>query len=196
MLKENEIAFLSQVALGVFSVDNQGRIWRHKEWAGGSPSGVPSSLRALEEPKRAERSVSQGYLKVMFTLSKKRYQIYAHRAVWLVLRGEPIPDGLEMNHKDGNPTNNSLENLEIVTRQQNVLHAGRVLRVLGKKPQRGEQNASAKLTNAQVLEIRHLWQQKTMTQSALAAHYGVSQGTISAICLRKTWTHLPQEFLG
>jgi hypothetical protein len=47
---------------------------------------------------------------------------YVHRLVYESFRG-PIPDGLEINHIDGNKKNNSLENLEAVTRKQNLHHA-------------------------------------------------------------------------
>ncbi len=189
-MKENEIAFLSQVAMGVFTVDDGGRIWRHKFWVG-SRSGGPSMLKMLPSPTRAERSASRRHLRVMFTVGSKRYMIYAHRAVWLVVKKQPVPEGLEINHKDGDPTNNDPENLEVVTRQENMLHAGRVLGVLGKKEQRGERNACAKLTAEQVMEIRQIWKMKAMTQAMLAERYGVSQGTISAVVLGKSWTHLP-----
>lgn len=189
-MRDNEIAFLSQVAMGVFTIDDQGRIWRHKFWVG-SRSGAPSQLRMLDHARRAERSVSQGHQRVMFYVGGQRHAIYAHRAVWLASVQQPIPEGLEVNHKDGNPKNNRVENLELVTRQQNTLHAGRVLKVLGTKAQRGEDNAGAKLTEKDVLEIRQIWRDKSMTQQALAERYGVVQATISAIVLGKSWTHLP-----
>jgi len=189
-MKENEIAFLSQVALGVFTVDAQGNIWRHRFWAG-SKAGSPSTLINLPKSRRAERAISQRHLRVMFTVNHQRYAIYAHRAVWLMTNLQPIPEGLEINHKDGNPKNNHPQNLEVVTRQENTLHAGRVLGVLGKKAQRGENNASAKLTTEQVMEIRQIWKSRSMTQATLAERYSVSQGTISAIVLGKSWTHLP-----
>ena len=191
-MKENEIAFLSQVALGVFTVDQKGRVWRHKFWAG-SRAGAPSTLKNLPFPKRAERAISQDHLRIMFTVNGNRQAIYAHRAVWLVLKQQPIPDNLEMNHKDGNPRNNRLNNLEVVTRQENTLHAGRVLKVLGKKPQRGELNASAKLTAEQVMEMRNLWKARAMTQQMLANKYQVAQSTISGIVLGKSWAHLPLD---
>lgn len=46
---------------------------------------------------------------------------YAHRLAWLYIRGE-WPDG-EIDHKDGNPSNNSLENLRCVSHAENMQNA-------------------------------------------------------------------------
>jgi hypothetical protein len=45
-----------------------------------------------------------------------------HRMVWEAFNG-PIEGRLEINHKDLDRSNNRLENLEIVTHQQNLQHA-------------------------------------------------------------------------
>ena len=188
-MTDAETAFMCQVAMGTFSIDENGRIWRHRRMFG-SRSGNKSVSRPIQTS-RAEKSESQNHLRVMFTHNEKRMAVYAHRAVWMFLNKQEIPDGMEINHKDGNPRNNHPGNLEIVTRQQNTLHAGRVLGVLGKKEQYGEKNSSAKLKPEDVLVIRSMWDQRQMTQGAMARHYGVSQVTINSICLRKTWAHLP-----
>lgn len=54
---------------------------------------------------------------------------------------------------------------------------------------RGEDNASARLTREQVLEIRALFPSRTQTE--LAARYGVSRSLVHAIVRRHVWRHLP-----
>lgn len=49
--------------------------------------------------------------------------MYAHRIVWILQVGE-IPEGLVIDHKNGNPCDNRLENLRTVTRAQNSLNTG------------------------------------------------------------------------
>jgi hypothetical protein len=44
---------------------------------------------------------------------------YVHRIVYQAYMGD-IPDNLEVDHIDGNPHNNNLENLRLVTRKQNT----------------------------------------------------------------------------
>ena len=53
--------------------------------------------------------------------SKQRLWRRVHRLVVESFIG-PIPDGLEVNHKDLNKHNNNVSNLEIVTRRQNIIH--------------------------------------------------------------------------
>ena len=189
-MKDNEREFLAQVALGYFSVDQEGAVWRQAISVGGSKTGSPS-YRKRTVPRRAETSVSRHHLKVLFTAtSGGRMAIYAHRAVWMLANHAEIPDALEINHKDGNPQNNHPGNLEIATRQANTLHAARVLRRLGKKDQRGAKNTSAKLTPEKVIEIRNLCAEKALCQRRIAELYGVAQETVSNIHRRLTWKHL------
>lgn len=45
----------------------------------------------------------------------------AHRVIWEMVNG-PIPDGHEIDHIDGNPWNNKLNNLRLATRSQNCFN--------------------------------------------------------------------------
>lgn len=55
---------------------------------------------------------------------------------------------------------------------------------------RGEQHGMAVLTPAEVLEIRALYADGNVGQCVLARRFGVGQGAISRIVLRKSWAHL------
>nr|DAF84369.1 MAG TPA: homing endonuclease [Caudoviricetes sp.] len=68
----------------------------------------------------------KGYLSVTVQKSKEGviyYKVseYIHRLVVKTFIGE-IPEGYEVNHIDFDKSNNSLNNLEIVTRKQNMEH--------------------------------------------------------------------------
>lgn len=43
----------------------------------------------------------------------------AHRVIWEILRGS-IPDGMQIDHKDGDPRNNRIDNLRLATPAQNA----------------------------------------------------------------------------
>ena len=187
-MTEKETKFLAQVAMGWFSVDSQGRIWRHARLQGG---GV-SSLTWKKEPTRAEKSAhgKGSYPRVMFTHDGLRYSVDAHRVSWLVANRRWIPQGMEINHIDGDRTNQSPANLELVTRSQNAAHA---IRVIGRKErqQQGEANSSAQLNSEQVLEMRRLWQSKAMTQREIGDRFGVKQTTVNNVVNYHSWKHLP-----
>ena len=184
-----ETSFLALLAIGVFSVDAEGRIWRCRRLIAGSRTGAPPYWKDIE-PRRAEVSESDGYPTVLFSDGNTRQKVFAHRIVWMIVNKADIPRPLEINHKDGVRANAHPTNLEITTPSGNTLHS---FRVLGRKmkEQRGEMNATAKLQEAQVLEIRRLCETKAMAQSKIGQLFGVSQRTVSEIYLRKSWKHLP-----
>lgn len=72
-----------------------------------------------------------GYLQ--FTMSNqsvhKRYS--SHRFIWECFNG-PIPDNMQINHKDEDKTNNNLKNLEIVTPKENVNYGTARERIISK----------------------------------------------------------------
>lgn len=59
-------------------------------------------------------STSNGYWIVGF--NKTTYPV--HRVVWTVAHG-PIPEGMVIDHIDGDPSNNNLSNLRLATSNQN-----------------------------------------------------------------------------
>ena len=120
-----------------------------------------------------------GYLRVR--IGKRRIFVAALVAeTFLGLR----PEGHEINHKDGVKTNNKVDNLEWVTRSENIRHAYRNgLNV----PVRGEQHAMAKLTEEAVREIRKFIGYRT---AGIAAKYGVSTDTIKLVRQNKLWQHV------
>ena len=186
-MNDSERAFLVQVALGVFVIDTKGRIWRRGIMAGGSHCRTPGHFAALRQRRRAETSQKTGYPMVMFTVEGRRMAVAAHRIVWMIAHHQDIPTGMELNHGDGDRANHCPQNLECVTRSENVRHA---CRVLGRKPkdQNGSKNAIAKLTTFEVREIRRLCAESNLTQDQIASMFGIGQSNVSRIHLRQGWT--------
>lgn len=67
-----------------------------------------------------------GYLFFNFWYKGKRKVVMAHRAILKSFVPEP-DDRHQINHKDGNKTNNSLDNLEWCTGKENTIHARDIL---------------------------------------------------------------------
>lgn len=72
-------------------------------------------------------NVHDGYLQVKFCIDNHKEQKLVHRLVAETFI--PNPQGLpQVNHKDGNPSNNEISNLEWCTASENSLHRCRVLK--------------------------------------------------------------------
>lgn len=111
--------------------------------------------------------------------------VLRHRVIWEFVNG-PIPDGLEVNHKDGDGRNNSIANLELLTHPENVLHANRIgLRVYHV----GRPGTARKLTAEQVRAIRTLLNGGSK-QDELARRFGVAPSSISDIRCGRSWAHV------
>lgn len=72
-------------------------------------------------------SDSDPRLKVKISKNNKRYSLSVHRLMMKVFCPVENMENLEVNHIDGNPKNNNLENLEWVTSEQNHSHYKNIL---------------------------------------------------------------------
>lgn len=64
-----------------------------------------------------------GYLNVgMYNKPGVKNKTYfrAHRLIWETFMG-PIPEGMDVDHKNNNKKDNRLENLQLLTRKENTL---------------------------------------------------------------------------
>lgn len=105
-------ATLKQVAtfLGT-SIPTAHSIKHGKTWAG------DSAYRPLKP-----RKDTRHYLQVDLVQNGKYTRKRVHRVVWEAFNGA-IEGRLEINHKDLDRVNNSLDNLELITHRENVNHA-------------------------------------------------------------------------
>ena len=104
--------------------------------------------------------------------------LLVHRLVAFAFLGPPPhKTAWEVHHRDGDPANNRVENLEYVTRSQNMLHAGtNPLRKCG-----GLQMSKKVLWRAAGSDI---WQCFSSIKVA-ARHLCVSRSTVSSCCYHK-----------
>jgi len=164
-MNKHEKLFLELVETGDFAVDNQGRIWR-------------CNGKVVRAEKKGR------YLQVGFGPAKARRYVYAHRIVYLVHHGD-IPDGMQINHKDGDKWNNHPRNLEATTPGENTRHATRVLGV-----NVGERHGNSKLTGRDVREIRRLCAEGRLSFREIADRFGVVPSNVTRIRQHKTWKHV------
>lgn len=119
---------------GLYQASNLGRI-RSLHFRGGKNQKILTPYNVL------------GYLRIRIFKDKKQKSIGVHRLIALtfILNPENKP---EVNHIDGNKTNNIVENLEWVTASENVTHA---FAVLGVCPHGGR--AKKKVKNLDTNEV-------------------------------------------
>ena len=125
-----------------------------------------------------QRKASNGYLYVNLCMGGKYKSFRVHRLVALEFIGY---SDLTVNHKDGNKTNNNIDNLEWMSFKKNYEHA-KINGLLAS----GENNGRHKLLWSDVEQIR----QKYLTKKSfryIAKEYGVSKSVISKIIHNKNW---------
>jgi len=103
----------------------------------------------------------------------------------LALDGRPLAKGQVCRHTCDNRLCLNPSHLLSGTRADNVRDA-----VDRGRQARGRMVGGVKLTEAQVREIRTIYANGGILQSALAARYGVSGGTVGEIVRRKIWAWL------
>jgi len=131
-----------------------------------------------------------GYFSVGLQVGEKKFRYFVHALVALTFIGER-PDGMQINHKNGNKKDNNINNLEYLTPSENARHR---FRVLGHVPSRygkarGEKTGSAKFTEQIVIEIRGR-HRAGQSMKSLSVEYEVRFNSIWSIVHRKTWKHV------
>lgn len=82
------------------------------------------SAKKLKE-KIIKPTLWQGYYRVALSKDGKNRRFLVHRLVMLAFNGD---SEMAVNHKNGDSTDNSLENLEYVTQKQNLMHSTNILK--------------------------------------------------------------------
>lgn len=143
------------------------------------------------------------FTRLVFTDGSKRSVQYA-RLIYEAHIGRRLTIEETIDHIDGDSSNDSISNLQILSRAENSrkgpnaenLIKGRVKREyinngLPSPRNRGDLNARAKLTTADVIEIkRHQLNNYRGQDSDLAKLFNVTRTNIKAIRLRETWKHV------
>jgi hypothetical protein len=177
---QNELKFLELLAKNIFTVAEDGSIYRTRCRLCGSESLLKVNIFLDSGGK---------YYSMKFSHEGKRYKVSVHRAVYMFFYGE-IPDGMQINHKDGNKLNNAISNLELVTPKDNILHAiyeTKTLRCFGME------NLKRRLTPPDIARILYYRQLHGYTLKRIAEMFGVSCSRILKICRFTTWRDLLEK---
>lgn len=113
--------------------------------------------------------------------SKQTFRV--HRLVLMAFKPNENMNSLEVNHLDGDKSNNRLENLEWCTKSENQKHAFKTGLNEGS---RGEKSNFAKLSKEDIKAIFGL-RKLGKTQREIAENFNCTRSNISYILNKKTW---------
>jgi hypothetical protein len=128
-----------------------------------------------------------GYYRTVFFVGGKYRTVKVHRVIaqtWL--SSQPMTPADTVNHKNFVRDDNRVENLEIMSMQDNIRHAwegGKYGRSIGSI------NGNSKLTEETVAKIRAEYVPYVTLQRELAAKYGVGRNTVMRVLNGKSWKH-------
>lgn len=159
-------------------VSNLGRVkslpYEMRHWCG---KMIPQPERILKDS-----SHPGGYRTISFRGSRREY---VHRVVMAAFAGPG--DGKDVNHIDGDKTNNALSNLEYCDRLHNVRHAIRT----GLQNNAGECNGMNRYSESQIRHVLSL-RDSGFSQKTISKMTGVSTGVIYQVLKGKHWKHLQE----
>lgn len=134
--------------------------------------------------------VQKGYERLMLTTPDGRKDFLVHRLVAMAFHGLPPIDKKEINHIDGNKTNNHPDNLEWISRSDNLNHYYQSLDGISKRP-RGIKQWQAKFTDDEIRLIRSMKANKaTNIEISNAIGKSVTASNVCNIISGRTYSHI------
>ena len=157
----------------------------------GYPNYAVSNLgrvRSKKTGKLLKSYQTKGYLRVSLYNDAGRKCKLVHRLVAEAFIPNP-QNKSDVNHINGCKTDANACNLEWATASENMSHAhsNRLRPVLNTQ---GEKNGFAKLTEAQVIEIKQLLADGKSTQKTIGSQFNISKSTVKDIKSGRRWSYL------
>lgn len=107
-----------------------------------------------------------------------------HRLIWTVVNGE-IPKEMEINHLDENPSNNSISNLSLVTRKENINW--------GTRNERASKTRVKKYGKS-VVALKDSVPKMFFPSTLICKKFGFSHSCVAACCRGERKTHKGYEW--
>jgi hypothetical protein len=173
---------------GYYEVSNLGRVRSLDRYVNGISNGLPARFRRRGRVLRPKNVGPRPYCYLGVTLAKEgdKRTRPIHVLVLETFVGPKPEAKSEGRHLNGDRANCRLDNLAWGTRAENLEDSARH----GTRAA-GERHGRAKLTDADVLEIRTRVAAKAETQTAIAKRMGICLSLVQKIVRRKNWKHLP-----
>jgi hypothetical protein len=136
---------------------------------------------------------NNGYIKTtLYSVEGNKITFSIHRLVAITFIGDPPSPRHEVNHINCDRKDNRPENLEWVTRKENMEHSKSLGRI-----QKGENHFSKringkcnyKLSKSDVMGIRY-YHRKGFLCKDIAERYGISTSYVSSVATGKQWSSI------
>lgn len=162
---------------GYYSISEAGQVRRDAPWLNRKAGHCLKS-----------RLTRDGYHRVTLYAKPLRADKLVHCLVAEAFLGTNA-GGLEVNHIDGDKSNNSVGNLEYVTKRENTEHKMR-----NRLHAYGHRNGMAKLSEKQVRRILALLESSPRPSFAeIGRKFGVNGAHVARIARGQSWRHLSTD---
>lgn len=102
-----------------YQISDCGRVRSHNKVTFSKLHGARKWADRIIKP---HDKAKDGRLRVIIWKDGKAVTLLVHRIEAIAFLGKPQNESMTVNHKDGNPRNNDISNLEWVTRTENIQH--------------------------------------------------------------------------
>lgn len=156
---KNDEIIMRWVTEGRYKADTKGNVYSRR------------SAQGHLLPEGQWRKLNLTPVKGYRAINGRGFKVSAHRFIFYYFYRRLNPFK-QINHIDGNPSNNAIENLELVTPSQNLKHS---FRFLGRKPTR-----RLRFTPEEAALIRRL-KAEGQSYRALQEQFSASRGTLISL---------------
>lgn len=158
--------------VGLYEVSNYGRVR--------SVDRIDPRGHKRTGDMRKTHTGPHGYVRVHLSKNGAIKIHQVHRLVWEAFNG-PIPEGMQVNHIDENPSNNRLENLNLMTPSQNINYGTRNKKVSGKL------KCSKRCVPVQQVSLDGIVINEFISLGDAARSTGIDRGLIQKCCAKVGW---------
>ena len=144
------------------------------------------------------RFTTNDYMQACLRINKKYYYAYVHRLVYESFIGN-IPSDKEINHIDGNKINNALNNLELVSGDENILHSWKNSLAYIHDHHAEKYSSIETQVNSKVpLDVREKickdLEEATLTYAKIVDKYKVPPSILYMICKGYIWKDISSKY--
>ena len=163
----------SKIKSGLYSIEEDGRVWSHY-----TKRYMKTSID------------KDGYSTITLKNDRNGYSHFGiHRLLMIAFHPIENMENMQVNHIDGNKTNNQLSNLEWVTSEENLKHAKKY-HLNDTFWSKGEQHPNNKITEKEAKEIIRLYKLGYKPKDIILQVPNATKNIINSIIHNRTWRHL------